>query len=102
MRVRCGRAARLATSRSPAIEYWLFINPASTLAVSANSGMIDSMHDKTANLRPAANGPPWVAILVPDGVTLFELGVASDIFSTDDTTHTPGPLSPRQIAASPP
>ncbi len=52
----------------------------------ANSGMIDSMHDKAANLPAARNEPPGVAILVLDGVNLFELGVACDVFGTDITT----------------
>lgn len=64
--------------------------------------MIDSMHDKTANLRLAANGPPSVAILVPDGVTVFELGVASDIFGTDVTTDSGCPLYRRYICGAAP
>lgn len=68
--------------------------------------MIDRVHDKTAILRsagslpsrgplpprgslrraPTESAPPAVAILVPDGVTVFELGVATDIFGTDITT----------------
>jgi len=72
------------------------------LAVGANSGIIDSVHDKTANLRPAANGPPEVAILVPDGVTLFELGVASDVFGTEITTGSGCPLYRRYICGAAP
>lgn len=72
------------------------------MAVSANSGIIDSVHDKTANLRPDANGPPGVAILVPDGVTLFELGVASDVFGTDITTGSGCPLYRRYICGAAP
>jgi AraC family transcriptional regulator, transcriptional activator FtrA len=72
------------------------------LAVSANSGIIDRVHDKTANLRLAANGPPGVAILVPDGVTLFELGVASDVFGTDITTDSGRPLYRRYICGAAP
>lgn len=60
--------------------------------------MIDMVHDKTA-IRPATGGSlpaagalPGVAILVPEGVTLFELGVASDIFGTDITTNSGHPL----------
>jgi AraC family transcriptional activator FtrA len=68
----------------------------------ANSGMIDSMHDKTANLRPTENGPPAVAILVPDGVTLFELGVASDVFGTYITTDSGCPLYRRYICGATP
>jgi AraC family transcriptional activator FtrA len=59
--------------------------------------MIDSMHDKTANVRTTGNGPPGVAILVLDGVTLFELGAASDIFGTDITTDSRCPLYRRYI-----
>jgi len=54
--------------------------------------MIDRVHDKTAMMRSAEGAPPGVAILVPDGVTLFELGVASDIFGTDITTDSGCPL----------
>jgi transcriptional regulator GlxA family with amidase domain len=64
--------------------------------------MIDSMHDETANLRLAANEPPGVAILVPDGVTVFELGVASDIFGTDVTTDSGCPLYRRYICGAAP
>jgi len=64
--------------------------------------MIASVHDKTANLRPAASGPPGVAILVPDGVTVFELGVASDIFGTDVTTDSGCPLYRRYICGAAP
>jgi AraC family transcriptional regulator, transcriptional activator FtrA len=72
------------------------------LAAAANSGIIDSVHDITANLRPAANPPPRVAILVPDGVTLFELGVASDVFGTDVTTDSGCPLYRRYICGAAP
>jgi AraC family transcriptional regulator, transcriptional activator FtrA len=72
------------------------------LAVAANSGIIDSVHDITANLRPAASAPPGVAILVPDGVTLFELGVASDVFGTDVTTDSGCPLYRRYICGAAP
>jgi AraC family transcriptional activator FtrA len=65
----------------------------------ANSGMVDSMHDKTANIRQSENGPPGVAILVLDGVTLFELGVASDIFGTDITADSGCPLYRRYICS---
>jgi AraC family transcriptional regulator, transcriptional activator FtrA len=68
----------------------------------ADSGMIDSMHDKTANVRPAEHGPPAVAILVPDGVTLFELGVASDVFGTYITTEAGCPLYRRYICGAAP
>jgi AraC family transcriptional regulator, transcriptional activator FtrA len=60
------------------------------------------MHDKTANLRPTANGPPGVAILVPDGVALFELGVASDVFGTDVTTDSGCPLYRRYMCGADP
>ncbi len=64
--------------------------------------MIDSMHDKTANIRQSENGPPGVAVLVLDGVTLFELGVASDIFGTDITTDSGCPLYRRYICGADP
>jgi AraC family transcriptional regulator, transcriptional activator FtrA len=64
--------------------------------------MIDSMHDKAANLRPGEAGPPGVAILVTDGVGLFELGVASDIFGTDITTDSGRPLYRRYICGATP
>jgi transcriptional regulator GlxA family with amidase domain len=64
--------------------------------------MIDSMHDKAANLRPGEDGPPGVAILVTDGVALFELGVASDIFGTDITTDSGRPLYRRYICGAAP
>jgi AraC family transcriptional regulator, transcriptional activator FtrA len=64
--------------------------------------MIDSVHDKTANLRPASSGPPGVAILVPEGVTVFELGVASDIFGTEVTADSGCPLYRRYICGASP
>ena len=64
--------------------------------------MIDNMHDKTANLRSADDGPQGVAILVPDGVALFELGVASDIFGTEITTDSGCPLYRRYICGAAP
>jgi transcriptional regulator GlxA family with amidase domain len=64
--------------------------------------MIDSMHDKTANLREAGNEPPVVAILVLEGVNLFELGVASDVFGTDITTDSGRPLYRRYICGAVP
>jgi transcriptional regulator GlxA family with amidase domain len=64
--------------------------------------MIDSMHDKTANFRQSENGPPGVAIMALDGVTLFELGVASDIFGTDITTDSGYPLYRRYICGAAP
>src|ERR1700722_4045317 len=85
-----------------ASECGVFISSASALAVNANSGMIDSMHDKAANLRPGEAGPPGVAILVTDGVGLFELGVASDIFGTDITTDSGRPLYRRYICGATP
>jgi AraC family transcriptional regulator, transcriptional activator FtrA len=72
------------------------------LAAIADSGIIDSMHDKTANVHPAEKGPPAVAILVPDGVTLFELGVASDVFGTNITTESGCPLYRRYICGAAP
>jgi transcriptional regulator GlxA family with amidase domain len=65
--------------------------------------MIDSMHDKTANMRRLeVSGPPEVAILVPDGAALFELGVASDIFGTDITTDSGCPLYRRYVCGATP
>src|ERR1700742_3279323 len=62
--------------------------------------MIDSVHDKTANLRLVEDQPPGVAILVLEGVNLFELGVASDIFGTDITTDSGRPLYRRFICGA--
>jgi AraC family transcriptional activator FtrA len=45
----------------------------------ADSGRIDRVHDKAATLFFE---PPSVAVVVYDGVGLFELGVANDIFGT--------------------
>ena len=59
--------------------------------------MIDTMHDKTANLRLVDDGPPGVAVLVLDGVNLFELGVASDVFGTDIVADSGRPLYLRYI-----
>ena len=59
--------------------------------------MIDTMHDKTANLRVVDDGPPCVAVLVLDGVNLFELGVASDVFGTDIVADSGRPLYRRCI-----
>ena len=65
--------------------------------------MIDSMHDKAANLRrPGEPGPPGVAIVVLDGVNLFELGVACDVFGTDITTDSGRPLYRRHICGPAP
>ena len=65
--------------------------------------MIDSMHDKAAKVRSMVTGPLGVAILVPDGVNLFELGVASDVFGTDVvTTDSGGPLYRRYICGAAP
>lgn len=64
--------------------------------------MIDSVHDKTANLRLIGDQPPGVAILVLEGVNLFELGVASDIFGTDITTDSGRPLYRRFICGAAP
>jgi AraC family transcriptional activator FtrA len=62
--------------------------------------MIDTMHDKTANLRVVDDGPPCVAVLVLDGVNLFELGVASDVFGTDIVAASGRPLYRRYICGS--
>ena len=64
--------------------------------------MIDSMHDKTANLSAAGNEPPVVAILVLDGVNLFELGVACDVFGTDITSDSGSRLYQRFICGAAP
>jgi AraC family transcriptional activator FtrA len=76
--------------------------------------MIDSMHDKAANLGQGSergpqrgsgqrkDEPPSVAILVPEGVAVFELGVACDIFGTDITTDSGGPLYRRYICGAAP
>ena len=64
--------------------------------------MIDTMHDKTANLRAVKDGPPGVAILVLDGVNLFELGVASDVFGTDIVAGSGRPLYRRYICGPAP
>src|ERR1700743_2879380 len=90
MRVRC------------TIGYRLFMSPASALAVTANSGMIASVHDKTANLRPAGSGAPGGAVLVPVRVAVFELGVASDVFGTDVTTDAGCSLYRRYICGAAP
>jgi len=57
----------------------------------ADSGIIDRVHDKTATF-PGRHEPPSVAVLVTDGVTLFELGVAREAFGTDITTASGDPL----------
>jgi transcriptional regulator GlxA family with amidase domain len=53
------------------------------------------VQDDTANM-PAARGigrkPPVVAIVVYDGVALFELAAANDVFGTDITTASGQPL----------
>jgi transcriptional regulator GlxA family with amidase domain len=64
--------------------------------------MIDRVHDKTANQRTADGDPPRVAILVPDRVNLFELGVASDIFGSDITTNRGRALYRRSICGAAP
>jgi AraC family transcriptional activator FtrA len=58
--------------------------------------MIDAMHDFSANSgadRPGSDGPSRatsaagsVAVLVYDGVGVFELGVACDVFGNNDLT----------------
>jgi AraC family transcriptional activator FtrA len=61
------------------------------------------MPDKTANLRrAAADEPPGVAILALEGVNLFELGVACDVFGTDITTAAGAPLYRRRICGPAP
>jgi AraC family transcriptional regulator, transcriptional activator FtrA len=45
--------------------------------------MIDMVRDKPAKDRPRRGGAPTVAIVVYDGLSLFEFGVAHDIFGTD-------------------
>ena len=57
------------------------------------------VHDDTANMieRPpepptAPTAAPTVAILVFDGVTMFELAAANDIFGTEITTASGAPL----------
>ena len=53
------------------------------------------MHDDTANLpdvRRTGRKPPVVAIVVYDGVALFELAAANDVFGTDITTASGEPL----------
>jgi AraC family transcriptional regulator, transcriptional activator FtrA len=54
----------------------------------ADSGTIDRVHDKTAN----GDQPPIVAVVVYDGVTMFELAVANDVFGTDAATVSGRPL----------
>ena len=47
------------------------------------------MQDDTANVtkrQGTARKPPVVAIVVYDGVALFELAAANDVFGTDITT----------------
>jgi AraC family transcriptional regulator, transcriptional activator FtrA len=62
--------------------------PASALAAGENSGIIDMVQDKTAN----SAAPHDVAVVVYDGVTLFELAVASEVFGTDAATVSGRPL----------
>jgi len=70
--------------------------------LAGGSGMIDAMRDNPANLdlrsgsdarRPKARtpNPRGVAIVVFDGVGLFELGVACDIFGSNDMTELGAP-----------
>jgi transcriptional regulator GlxA family with amidase domain len=64
--------------------------PASAGPAAPDSGTIDRVQDKAATVpRPA---PPRVAIVMFDGVALFELGVANDVFGTIVTTADGGPL----------
>ncbi len=54
------------------------------------SGMIDLVRDETANRLPNRLGSPRtnraVAIVLYDGIGLFELGVACDVFGPNDLT----------------
>src|ERR1700677_1826532 len=53
------------------------------------------VQDNTANLsraRRTDRKPPVVAIVVYDGVALFELAAANDVFGTDITTASGEPL----------
>jgi len=72
------------------------------LEIVGNSGRIDRVHDKAANLRLTGDAPPGVAILVLDGVNLFELGVASDVFGTDIASDSQRPLYRRYICGAAP
>src|SRR5580700_4544287 len=73
-------------------------------ALMIESGMIDMMRDKAAirssrprdpssgeRPRPARRGAHAVTVVVYEGVALFELGVACDIFGQKDVT---GPDTP--------
>jgi AraC family transcriptional regulator, transcriptional activator FtrA len=64
--------------------------------------MIDRVHDKTANVPTANDGPPRVGLLVLEGVNLFELGIASDIFGSQTMTDVGGPLYQRYICGAAP
>jgi AraC family transcriptional regulator, transcriptional activator FtrA len=66
------------------------MSPAFSSHHAADSGIIDRVHDKAATL--ATREAPSVAVLVTDGVTLFELGVAREVFGTDITTPGGDPL----------
>ena len=59
------------------------MTPASAWPGSANSGTIDRVQDKTAIPEPGRHPPHEVAVLVYDGVALFELAVTSDVFGTE-------------------
>jgi transcriptional regulator GlxA family with amidase domain len=63
--------------------------PASASLSTADSGRIDRVQDKAAKL---AGPPPSVAVVVYDGVALFELAVANDIFGTTIATVSGRPL----------
>jgi AraC family transcriptional regulator, transcriptional activator FtrA len=56
----------------------------------ADSGRIDRVQDKAATL--VSDEPPGVAVVVYDGVALFELAVANDIFGTTIATVHGRPL----------
>jgi AraC family transcriptional regulator, transcriptional activator FtrA len=58
----------------------------------AESGIIDRVHDKTATSSANGHEPHDVAVVVYDGVALFELAVTSDIFGTIITTAAGHPL----------
>src|ERR1700733_7225036 len=75
----------------------LFIPQACALPGKAVSGTIDMVHDDTANLiteteTAAQPTAPTVAIVVVEGVTLFGLAAAHDVFGTEVTTSSGAPL----------
>src|ERR1700722_19184560 len=73
----------------------VFIPPSSPNPRRAVSGIIDMVQDDTANMleaRRTDRKPPVVAIVVYDGLALFELAAANDVFGTDVTTASGEPL----------